>query len=285
MPEWLTVFLRGAGLWLFILAAVRVMGKKHPSRMRPFDFVNYTVVGVVAALTASRVMALVPGVILLGVWILSPIILDLLMMKSKWVHDFVSGKETVLIRQGKIMEENLAQVRLTGEDLLRELRSKSVFKTADVEFAVLEPTGEINILLKSDQKPVTAQDLGQKTAPRNEPQTVILDGNIIDEALSNLGLNREWLGTKLEAAGVSLNNVFIGQVDAVGDLFLDLFDDSLEVPAPKIKELIYANLEKCHADLMGFSLQTKNQQAKDIFNKDAKKLLEVKEQLKPYLLK
>jgi hypothetical protein len=183
------------------------------------------------------------------------------------------------------MEENLAQSRLTGEDLLRELRSKSVFKTADVEFAVLEPTGEVNVFLKSGQKPVTAQDLGQKTAPRNEPQTVILDGNIIDEALSNLGLNREWLGTKLEAAGVSLNNVFIGQVDAVGDLFLDLFDDSLEVPVPKIKELIYANLEKCHADLMGFSLQTKNQQAKDIFNKDAKKLLEVKEQLKPYLLK
>ena len=99
------------------------------------------------------------------------------------------------------MEDNLFRARLSGEELLRELRSKNAFNLSDVEFAVMETTGDIIVLLKSDRKPVTPHDLEQKVAPQTEPQTVILDGNMLDEPLANMGLNREWLKMQLEKLG------------------------------------------------------------------------------------
>jgi uncharacterized membrane protein YcaP (DUF421 family) len=196
----------------------------------------------------------------------------------------VYGKETILIKNGKVMEENLSQVRFTGEELLRELRSKNVFNLMDVEFALMETTGEINMLLKSYKTPITPHDLGKQVSPQTESQTVILDGNIIDEALSNRGLNHGWLNTQLESLGVSLDNVFIGQVDSSGDLYVDLFEDSIQIPKPQVKELIYANLEKTQADLLSFALETQNPKTKDMYSNDAQKLQSIVKKLEPYLL-
>ena len=168
---------------------------------------------------------------------------------------------------------------------MRELRSKNAFNLSDVEFAVMETTGDINVLLKSDRKPVTPHDLEAKVAPQTEPQTVILDGNILDEPLAIMGLNREWLKLQLEKLGVSLINVFIGQVDSYGDLYLDLFDDAVQLPQPKVKEMLYANLMKVQADLMTFALETQNQDAKTMYSNNASKLKQVLEKLKPYLLR
>ena len=65
-----------------------------------------------------------------------------------------------------------------------------------------------------------------------------------------MGLNQGWLKVQLSNSGVSLDNVFIGQVDSSKDLFLDLFDDSIELPQPKVKELLYASISKVYADFL-----------------------------------
>jgi uncharacterized membrane protein YcaP (DUF421 family) len=262
------------------------MGKRNILRITPFRFVGYIVTAVIAALMSLNLITnLAFGFIALGVWVLLPIALDYLSLKSKWVHDIINGKETVLIKHGKIMEENLLQTRLTAEELLRELRSKNAFNLADVEFAVMEDTGDINVFMKSHKAPVSAYDLGIKVAPLAEPQTVILDGNILNESLFNLGLNTEWIGIQLETRGVSLDNVFIGQVDSSGDLYLDLFDDSVQLPQPKVKEMLYANFEKSQADLMSFALETQNEPAKKMYSQHAETLKQLMEKLKPYLLR
>lgn len=212
------------------------------------------------------------------------IALDYLSLKSKAFHDAINGRETIVIKDGKVMEENLKEVRFTGEELLRELRSKNVFSLADVEFAVMESTGEINVMVKSDKKPITARDLQRKVAPSSEPQTVILDGNILDESLSNRGLNRAWLKVELAKSGVSLDNVFIGQVDSSGDLYLDLFDDSIEIPQPQVKELLHANIQQCHAYLLSYALETDDKAAKEMYATNADKLKTLMNMLEPYLL-
>jgi uncharacterized membrane protein YcaP (DUF421 family) len=196
----------------------------------------------------------------------------------------INGKETVLIRNGKVLEKNLMGLRLTGEELLQSLRRKNAFNLADVEFAVMEPTGDISILLKADKKPITSLDMGRKVSPKLDTKTIILDGNIINEPLTSLGFSKEWLITKLETMEVTLDNVFIGQVDSSGDLYIDLFDDMIQVPQPKVKEMLYANIEKCQADLMKYELETQNESAKAMYSEDAVKLKEVMDKLEPYLL-
>jgi len=149
----------------------------------------------------------------------------------------------------------------------------------------METSGDINVNLKADKKPVTAYDLGEKVATKSEPQTVILDGNILNEGLTNIGLNQCWLNSELEIKGVALENVFIGQVDSSGDLYLDLFDDMIQVPKSQVKEMLYASLQKSQADLMSFSLETKNEEAKSMYLKNADSLEKVMETLEPYLLR
>lgn len=286
MQSWVIVLLRTILLFFLTLLISRVMGKSSLSKATPFKFISYIAIGVTTALISLGIITnMVFGLITLAVWLIFSIALDYLSMKSKWVHDLVNGRETILIKDGKVMEENLADVRYTGEELLRELRTKNAFNLADVEFAVMEYTGDINVLLKSDKKPITPHDLEWQVAPSPECETVILDGNILDESLSNMGLNREWLKVQLCNYGVSLDNVFIGQVDSSKDLFLDLFDDSIEVPEPKVKELLYANISKVYADFLSFSLDTDDIKAKKMYSKNADILKQLMDNLRPYLLR
>lgn len=286
MQNWLIIFSRSVFSFLVVLALVRLIGKKQPSRMNPFGFISLIALGIIAALISTGIIAnAVLGLIALGVWGLLPIALDYLALKSKWVHGLLNGKETVLIKQGKVMEENLFRVRLTGEELLRELRSRNIFNIGEVEFALMETTGDINVLPKSEYHPVTPHHLGKKVAPQAEAQTVILDGNIIDEPLASMGLTRDWLKLQLERLGVSLTNVFIGQVDSAGDLFIDLFDDSLIIPQPKVKDLLYANLLKIQADLMSFALETGDKEGKMLYSGFTARLQKLLKKLEPYLLR
>lgn len=285
MKSWLVILLRSIFLVFLILTLTRAIGKRSLSKITPFNFISYVVIAIISSLISLNIITSLPfGLIALAVWGLFPIALDYASMKSKWLHDVIKGKERVLIKNGKVMEENLSRVKFTGEELLKELRSKNVFNLADVEFAMMESTGDINVCLKSDKKPITPHDLGIKVLSKTEPQTIILDGNIINKGLTNMGLNQEWLLTQLEGKGVTLENVFIGQVDSSGDLYLDLFDDNIQVPQPKVKELLYANLEKSQADLMSFSLETEHKEAKVMYLHNAQELETVIKKLEPYLL-
>ena len=156
---------------------------------------------------------------------------------------FFEGKSTVLIKDGKILEDNLKKEKYTSDELLELLRGKSAFSIAEVEFAVLEPSGELNVLLKKDSQPLTAKDIGLKVANEKEPQTVIMDGNVLDEPLSASGHNRAWLHSELEKLGVVIENVFLGQVDSYGQLTIDIYNDKLQMPSPQNKPLLLASLK------------------------------------------
>ena len=286
MNTWLTLLFNSIILFFLALVIAKYMKKKSLSNATAFDLISYVAIGIIVALISlGEVSNFYFGLTTLAVWALMPIILDFASMKSKWIYNVINGKERVLVKNGKIMEDNLSKARITGQEFLQELRSKKAFNLADVEFAVMETTGDINVSLKADKKPVTSYDLGKQVAPKTESQTVILDGNILNEALTNSGLNQNWLRTELENKGVALENVFVGQVDSSGDLYVDLFDDMIQVPKTQVKEMLYASLEKSQADLMSFSLECDNKEAKDMYLKDSEKLKKVLEKLEPYLLR
>lgn len=286
MEMWIQLAIRSVLLFFVLFLLIRLMGKKSIFRVTPFHFVSYIVIAVLTALLSVNIITNVSlGVITLGVWIILPIVLDYLSLKSKWIHDVVNGKPLVLIKHGKIMEDNLLDARLTAEELLREIRSKKVFNLADVEFAVMEDIGDVNVFTKAHKNPVSSYDLGIKVAPVAEPQTVVLDGNVLNESLASLGLTKEWLGSQLVAIGVSIDNVFLGQVDSSGELYLDLFDDAIQIPQPKVKEMLYANFEKLQADLMGFALETEDETAKKMYEANGEQLTQLMEKIKPYLLR
>ena len=137
---------------------------------------------------------------------------------------------------------------------------------------------------KRNLSKVTPFELGIKLSSNMEPQIVILDGNILNEGFTNSEFNKEWIKSELKNKGISLEDVFIGEVDSSGNLYLDLFDDTIQVPKVQIKEMLYASLQKSQADLMSFALETENEESKYMYIKNAKNLENVMKKLEPYLL-
>lgn len=284
MPEWLEVIWRTVFAVVVLFFLTKLLGKRQVSQLSFFEYITGITVGSIAAyvsLDTDKTWHL--GIIALLVWISLSLGIEFLQMKSKKARDFIDFKSTVLIKDGKILEDNMKKERLTTDELLAELRKKDVFKVADVEFAIMETDGAINVLLTRENQPLTPKHLGVKVAPEQATQAVIMDGKIMDEPLDTLGLTRGWLQGKLEELNLTAENVFIGQVDSYGELTVDLYADSVTVPQPQEKPQLYALLKKCEADLELFSLTTNNEQAKKMYGQCSEQLQGLLKQLKPFV--
>lgn len=284
MLNWVDIMLRAFLFVAVLFLITKILGKKQLSELSFFEYVVGITIGSIAG---EVIMGLERniwhGVLAIGIFGVIPFLVDIIALKNKKFRDFVEGKGTVFIKDGKVMEDNLKKERYTADELLELLRKKDVYKVADVEFAVLEPTGDLSVLLKKENQPITPKDLGLSTPAEKEPQTVIMDGEVLDEPLATAGRNRRWLETELDKLNVSIENVFLAQVDTYGELTVDLFDDKIKVPAPQEKPLLLAMIKKCQADLELFALATESEKAKEMYQKNALKVEKVINKLTPYL--
>ncbi|WP_085505147.1 DUF421 domain-containing protein [Thalassobacillus devorans] len=284
MPGWLEVVVRGV-LFLFVLfLTTKILGKKQLSELSFFEYVSGITIGSIAAEVMMGLENNIwHGIIGVAIFAVLPFFVEILSLHSKTVRDVVEGKGTVLIKDGKILEDNLKKEKYTTDELLQLLRGRDVFKVDEVEYAVLEADGKLSVLLKKDNRPLTRKDLDLPSINEKEPHTIVMDGEIFDEKLASAGKNRAWLKQELDKQNVTIENVFLGQVDASGQLTIDLYDDKIEVPTPQDKPLLLANMKKCQADLELFALATESEKAKRLYAANAKKLQESMDVLSPHL--
>lgn len=244
MPEWLEVVVRTLFAVVVLFFLTKLLGKRQVSQLSFFEYITGITVGSLAAyisLDTDKYWHL--GLIALIVWVACSLGIEWLQMKSKKARDFIDFKSTVLIKDGKILEDHMKKERLTTDELLEELRKKDVFNISEVEFAIMESDGAINVLLKKEYLPLSAKDLGVKVAPQKESQAVIMDGKVLDKPLDTLNLTRSWLDGALEKMGLTVENVFLAQVDSYGELTVDLYADNFKVPQPQDKPQLYALLK------------------------------------------
>jgi uncharacterized membrane protein YcaP (DUF421 family) len=284
MPGWIHIIIRSVVFLLILLITTKMLGKKQISELSFFEYVSGITVGSIAGEVITGLESNpYHGALAIVIFGLVTLLVDFLSLKSKTFRDAVEGRGTVIIKDGKILEENLKKEKYTIDEISALLRQKDIFRVADVEFAVLEPRGNLSALLKKENRPLTPKDLQIKTANEKEPQTIIMDGSILDEALRSSGKNRGWLQLELEKLGVTLDNVFLGQVNSYGELTVDIYDDKLKIPSAQQRPLLLATLKKTQADLEIFSLQTDGETAKTMYKKNAALLQDIIEKLKPYL--
>lgn len=284
MPEWLQIAVRSIIFVFVLFLFTKWLGKKQISELSFFEYVNGITIGSIGAEVAMGLERnIFHGLLGLVIFAAVPYVAGLISLKSKAFRDIVEGKATVFIKDGKIMEDNLKKERYTTDELMELLRRKDVFQVADVEFAILETTGDLSVMLKKENQPLTPKDLDLKVSTVKEPQSVIMDGKIMDEPLATIGLSRSWLKTELDKLGVAVENVFVGQVNSFGELTVDLFDDKIKVPSPQERPMLLSSLKKCQADLELFALATEVQEAKQMYNKHSKTIQEVIDKVTPYL--
>ncbi|MDD3270418.1 MAG: DUF421 domain-containing protein [Syntrophomonadaceae bacterium] len=284
MPEWLEIIWRTLLVVSVLFGLTKILGKRQLGELSYFEYITGITIGSIASYVSLDLETTwYYGILAMSVWTAVVLILELVTLKSKIARDIIEGKAVVLIKDGKILEDNLTKTHLTADDLLEQLREKNAFKVSDVEFALLEANGKLNVMLKNENQALTPKHLGIKAAPEQEPQTVIIDGNIMDEPLATIGLNHNWLHTELKKIGVSIENVFLGQVDSFGQLYVDCFDDKLKLPQPQQKAQLLATLKKCEADIEMFGLRSNDKKSKKMYEECSHQLQSVISSVRPIL--
>ncbi len=284
MSEWTQIFIRSIVFLLVLLLLTKLLGKKQISEISFFEYVSGITIGSIAGEVIMGLDANIGhGVLAIAIFSIITLLVDVFSLKSKKFRDIVEGKGTIFIKDGKIMEDNLKKEKYSVEDLGSLLRGKDVFSTADVEFALLEPNGELSVLLKKENRPLTAKDLNIPVAHEKESETVIMDGTIINDSMAAARKDRKWLHMELDKLGVALENVFLGQINSYGELTVDLYDDKINVPPPESRPLLMAMMKKCQADLELYALGTESETAKAMYEKNAKKMEQAISALTPFL--
>jgi uncharacterized membrane protein YcaP (DUF421 family) len=284
MPDWIDTVVRSFIFLAALFFMTKILGKKQISELSFFEYISGITIGSIAGEVITGLeSSIIQGLLAIVIFSLITLLVDYLALKSKTVRNLADGRGTVLIKDGKVLEENLKKEKYTIDELSALLRQKDIYRVADVEFAVLEPRGTLSALLKKEYRPLTPKDLQMKVANEKEPQTVIMDGQIVDEALRSAGKSRGWLHIELAKLDLTLDNVFIGQVDSYGELTVDIYDDKMQTPTPNQRPLLLATLKKTQADLEIFSLGTKDEKSKAMYEKNAKLVQETIDKLTPYL--
>ena len=200
---------------LFILT--RIMGKKQMAQLSFFDYVIGISIGSIASEYAVvRSIHLAEGLTALIVFTLFSLVLSYVSIKSYKGRKVLDGTPSVLIENGKIVEANLKKAKINVNDLLEECRQKDIFDIAEIEFAVLETSGRLSVLPKSQNRPLTPKDMQISTAYEGLCVNVIIDGEVIEENLKGIGLDREWLHREL--AGKNIRDILLAYVDTAGTL-------------------------------------------------------------------
>ncbi len=227
MNEAVQIILRSVVAFFTLLIFTRILGKQQVSQLTFFDYVIGITVGSIAADIIDFNKNL--GLQLLGLasWMSLAFILQFVTLKSRMLSKLIDGDPVLVVRNGKILENNMAKMRYKTKELLEQLRLKGAFDLADVEFAILETNGNLSVLKKSQQLPVTPNDLNIPTEYKGLSTALILEGEVIQKNLERCKLNRNWLFNELNKQGITdIKEVFIGTLDSSGNLYVDKYKNA-----------------------------------------------------------
>ncbi|MBQ9977502.1 MAG: DUF421 domain-containing protein [Clostridia bacterium] len=208
-------------IYFFVIAAIRLMGKRQIGDMQPGELVVTLLISEIAAIPLQdSSQPLILGLSAMFTLVALEIVMSILAMKSLKIRKLISGKSVVVIKNGVIDQKAMRRVRLTVLDLIELLRAQEVFSLDNVSYAVLEVNGSLSVLLKEDKQPLTPKTL--KTNPQKEgmPLPVISDGKIVEESLSALEVSREEVVKLVLANGLEVAEVFLLSLDRYGNFTL-----------------------------------------------------------------
>lgn len=213
----LITLLRSMILYLLIIAAVRIMGKRQIGQLQPSELVITILISEIAAIPMQdNGLPLFSSIIPIFVLVAFEIIMSVINMKSMRFRRIMEGNSVIIIRDGKVEQKALKKLRITTDDLMESLRQKDVFDIQDVQYAILETNGSLSVLLKPGKRTVTADDMGLAPTDNGLPCTVINDGVVMHGLLSECGLNENRLEKLLRKKNVRRQDVFLLVADRSG---------------------------------------------------------------------
>lgn len=222
LPLW-AFTVRAAVIYVGLILLTRVSGRREVATLDPYSFIVAIVVGSIASPPLSEAgSSVLTALAVIALFYTLHLILFFLEQASPTVAKLVGDEPVVLVENGKVVEDNLMKVHYNMDNLLMQLRLKDAPSLSDVEFAVLEPSGDMSVVLKSQSRPATPADLGLSSPEKGWPLTLVSDGKINETNLRGIGKDEQWVREVLRAKGIpDLKQVLYLATDHQQNLYVD----------------------------------------------------------------
>ncbi len=204
------VFIRSILLYFLIILSVRLMGKRQLGELQPSELVITILISNIATLPIEDPsIPMLMGIIPIFILMTMEIIMSNLTLKFKSLRKLISGSPKIIIRNGVLDQKIMKKLRYSIDDVMESLRAADVFDIREVQFAVVETTGNISVYQKFNSRNTTPEMLGIKGKTLNPPQVIINDGKIDYGALNEAKIGLQWLHKTLNDNHIRLKDVFL----------------------------------------------------------------------------
>ncbi|NMA61579.1 MAG: DUF421 domain-containing protein [Firmicutes bacterium] len=216
-------------LYILVVTTMRIMGKRQIAQLEPFELVITIMIAELAAIPMQdRHIPLINGIIAILTLLFIQVTFSVLSLKSLKFRTILDGNYSIVIANGIIQEKEMREARYNLDELLEQLRQKEIFNLDDVEFAILETSGELSVLLKSQKRPVTPKDLQLATPYEGLPTVLVFDGQVMATELNKVNLSEGWLRAELQKLGFQdPSQVLIASLNSQGELFYQAKEKAL----------------------------------------------------------
>lgn len=215
------VLIRSLILYILVIFAVRLMGKRQLGELQPSELVITILVSNIATLPLEDVnIPLMVGVTPILALVCFEVLMSWVNLKSPKLRKIISGSPKIIISNGVIDDNVLSELRLSVDDLMMSLRTNDIFSLDEVQYAIVETTGSVSVMKKTDCDTPTRSEFNIKKKSSDPPMVVISDGRIIEKAAENVGMKVSRIREILNNAKLEPKDVFIMTADSSGNYFI-----------------------------------------------------------------
>ena len=216
-----TIFIRTLIIYVFVLIALRLMGKREIGQLQPYELVVTIMIADLASVPMQDVsIPILQGLIPILALLVGQIIISFLNLKSGIMRRLICGKPTIMIEKGKIVEKSLKDQKYTINGLLTQLRVAGYSNLKNIDYAILETSGAISVIPKNKAMPITREDMNVKAEYSGFPRAYVIDGSYIHENIKVSKFSEKKIDDILKKEKVKLEDVFLLVIDENDEIFL-----------------------------------------------------------------
>ena len=216
----LITFLRAIVLYSVVLVVLRLMGKREIGQLQPFELAISIMIADLASIPMTELgIPISNGIIPILGLLTMHLIISLLNMKSIKFRKLICGKPSILMFRGKIDEDVLRKERFTINELEERMRGNNIYSLGDVEYAILETSGQVTIIPKPAKRNTIPEDFNIEPEYEGIPYDLVIDGVIMEENLRKIGKDYNWLKKEVKKFKITPEEALIVTVDGKYQIF------------------------------------------------------------------
>lgn len=213
--------IRAIIIYISVIIAVRIMGKRQIGELKPHELVITVLVSQVASIPLEdNNIPLLSTLVPIMIFVSFEIIVSVLSMKSLGFRNLLQGKPIIVIKDGKLDEQQMKRLRLTADDLIDAIRQKNVFDISSVQQAVVETNGSVSVLQKAEECPVTPKQLNINVDENTIPIAVVMDGKPVTEYFGKEKLKDSEIELLVASTEMKISDIMLLTIDSDGNVFV-----------------------------------------------------------------